>query len=65
MAKQTFAQKHTTAHKKRRDARLTNRPLPYIPGYVGHGIQVAADAEGQLYRIDAESGTISKLRWER
>lgn len=64
MAKQTAAQKHTTAHKKRRNDRLTNRPLPRIMGYIGHGVQVVADQEGHLYRIDCESGTIGKLRWE-
>lgn len=38
--------------------------LPRIQGFVGGGVQVAADVDGTLYRIDADHGTISKLRWE-
>lgn len=38
--------------------------LPRIQGFVGGGVQVAADVDGVLYRIDAEMGTITKLRWQ-
>jgi hypothetical protein len=38
--------------------------LPRIPGFIGRDIQVAADADGELYKIDCNNGTISKLRWE-
>lgn len=38
--------------------------LPKIQGFIGSGVQVAADIDGELYRIDAEHGTISKLIWQ-
>lgn len=38
--------------------------LPRIQGFVGSGVQVVGDVDGTLYRIDADNGTISKLRWE-
>jgi len=45
--------------------RTTPAPaLPKISGFAGGGIQVAADVDGELYRIDTNLGTISKLRWE-
>lgn len=38
--------------------------LPKIQGFIGGGVQVVADIDGTLYRINADMGTISKLRWE-
>lgn len=66
MAKQTAAQKHIKAHQKRRTERLDNRKMPTFPSplYLG-GVQVVTDIDGNLYRVDAEHGSIRKLRWEQ
>lgn len=45
--------------------RLNRDELPKIPGHVGANVYVAADESGELYRIDAENGTIRRLHWER
>lgn len=66
MAKQTAAQKHTTAHLKRRQDRLDNRKMPAFQGPIFlSGVSVVSDADGNLYRVDCNLGTIRKLSWER
>lgn len=66
MSKTTMAEKRAAAHRKRIADRLHNRSMPKIALHIGLcGVSVVSDVDGNLYRIDADAGTINRLHWEK